>query len=59
MIQADYEDIEREYWYRMRNSGELSWLTKDRKFIPIKDLTNEHLVNILKFLNGNIDGEFE
>ena len=59
MIQADYEDIEREYWYRMRNSGELSWLTKDRKFIPIKDLTNKHLVNILKFLNGNIDDEFE
>lgn len=58
MIQADYSDLEKEYWYRIRNSGELVWKTKDGKNIPIKDLSIEHLVNILNFLN-RIDDEEE
>lgn len=57
MVQADYSDLEREYWYRMRNSGELVWRTKDGKNIPVKDLSDEHLVNILKFLIRQSDEE--
>ena len=50
MERADLNDLCRELWLRKRNSGELKWVTKEGKEIPIKDLTDSHLENIIKLL---------
>ncbi|WP_405371620.1 hypothetical protein [Phocaeicola sp.] len=48
---ASIEDMELELFLRKRQAGVLVWKTKDGKTIPIKDLKDEHLVNILNMLN--------
>lgn len=54
---ADINDLELEFWLRNRNSGNLVWKTKDNEIIPIKDLSNQHLGNILNmFTHEEIDG---
>ena len=34
---------------------ELIWTTKDGRCIPIKDMTNSHLLNTIKFLTKKIN----
>lgn len=48
---AGIEDIRMESWLRKRNNGDLQWETKDGTRIPIKDLSDRHLENILKMAN--------
>lgn len=48
---ASIEDIQMELWLRKRNNGDLQWTTKDGTRIPIKDLSDRHLENILKMAN--------
>ena len=48
---ADIEDIRMELWLRKRNNGDIQWTTKDGTRIPIKDLSDRHLENILKMAN--------
>ena len=50
MKKATLEDLCREKWLRDRNNGEIVWETKDGKQIPLKDLTDSHLDNIIQFL---------
>ena len=47
--------------YTQSGKVKYEYITKDynEKNEYEYNLTNEHLVNILKFLNGNIDDEFE
>jgi hypothetical protein len=45
---ADLNDLYKELWLRKRNSGNLVWITKDGKEIPIKDMTDEHLERAIK-----------
>lgn len=47
---ADKEDLILEKWLRERNSGELVWKTKSGDLIPIKDMTDGHLVNTIALL---------
>lgn len=50
MRRATIQDLKLELWLRQRNSGSIIWTTKDGKNIPIKDMDNNHLVNVLKML---------
>ena len=44
---ANIDDIRLEQFLRSRNSGKLVWKTKEGKIIPLKELSDEHLTNIL------------
>ena len=50
---ATIEDLRKEIWLRMRNTGYLVWETKEGKSIPIKDMTDTHLVNTFNMLERN------
>jgi hypothetical protein len=47
MRQANYNDICMELWVRERNERQIQWKTKSGELIPIRDMTTEHLKNIL------------
>jgi len=52
---ATEEDLRLEYWLRKRNSGRLMWRTKNGDEIPIKDLSDKHLVNILDMFDAKYE----
>ncbi len=47
---ATLNDLLKEKWLREREQDEIKWTTKKGAEIPIKDLTDEHLANIIKHL---------
>ena len=49
-MDAILEDLRQELWLRLRNSGELTWTTKDGTVIPIKDMSTDHIINTIKML---------
>lgn len=52
---ATIDDIRLEQFLRNRNSGKLIWKTKEGKIIPLKELSDEHLTNILNVYYRNKD----
>lgn len=57
MTKASYTDLQFELWLRRREQGEIVWITKEGKVIPIKDMTNPHLVNTMRMLERQSDIE--
>lgn len=52
MYKANLSDLELELWLRNRNSDSIYWETKNGDKIPIKEMSNNHLVNIINILNN-------
>lgn len=52
---ATIEDLRLEQFLRNRNSGKLVWKTKEGRIIPLKELSDEHLTNILNVYSRNKD----
>ena len=52
---ATIEDLRLEQFLRNRNSGKLVWKTKEGRIIPLKELSDEHLTNILNVYFRNKD----
>ena len=55
---ASKKDLELELFLRKRQAGILVWKTQDGKEIPIKDLKDGHLVNILNMLDRKEEEHF-
>lgn len=52
---ANIDELRLEEFLRNRNSGKLIWKTKEGKIIPLKELSDEHLTNILNVYSRNKD----
>ena len=52
---ATIEDLRLEQFLRNRNSGKLVWKTKEGRIIPLKEVSDEHLQNIIKVYSRNKD----
>lgn len=48
---ASKEDLLLELFLRKRESGSLVWKTKEGKNIPIKDLSDKHLLSIIRMID--------
>lgn len=49
--QPTYNELLMEKYLRDRDAGKIQWRTQDGKWIPIKDLSYEHLTNIINMLD--------
>ena len=63
-MKATLDDLLRELWLRRRNNSEIIWITKDKKEIPINEMTDSHLINTINMLAryrefADIAAEFE
>ena len=52
---ANIDELRLEQFLRNRSSGKLVWKTKEGKIIPLKELSDEHLTNILNVYSRNKD----
>lgn len=53
---ASIEDVKKELWFRMREKK--AWRTKDGKVIPLKDMSDEHLLNIIHWYDRHCSDRF-
>ena len=49
-MKADLKDLELEQWLRAREKGEIKWVTKDGREIPINEMTDTHLENAINYI---------
>lgn len=51
-MKATIDDIKQELWFRLRENKSIVWETKDGQQIPIQDLSDTHLLNIINCFDG-------
>ncbi len=52
IMKATIDDIKQELWLRLREKKHIVWETKDGQQIPIQDLSDTHLINIIDCCDG-------
>lgn len=50
---ARIDDLKMELWLRMRNSGNIIWVTQASNKLALKDMSDSHLINAIKMLQRN------
>lgn len=58
-MKASLFDLQLERWLRARNNGDIVWTTKEGNQVPIKDMTDTHLVNTINMLERKSIEELE
>lgn len=58
-MKASLFDLQLERWLRARNNGDIVWTTKEGNQVPIKDMTDTHLVNTINMLERKSIEEIE
>lgn len=58
-MKASLFDLQLERWLRARNNGNIVWTTKEGNQVPIKDMTDTHLVNTINMLERKSIEEIE
>ena len=58
-MEASLFDLQLERWLRARNNGDIVWTTKEGNQVPIKDMTDTHLVNTINMLERKSIEEIE
>lgn len=58
-MKASLFDLQLERWLRARNNGDIIWTTKEGNQVPIKDMTDTHLVNTINMLERKSIEELE
>lgn len=58
-MKASLFDLQLERWLRARNNGNIVWTTKEGNQVPIKDMTDTHLVNTINMLERKSVEELE
>lgn len=56
---ATLTDLKLELWLRQRNSGELRHVTRGGTEIPLKSMSDQHLVNAINFFERKYEQEEE
>ena len=58
-MKASLFDLQLERWLRAINNGDIVWTTKEGNQVPIKDMTDTHLVNTINMLERKSIEELE
>lgn len=58
IINADINDLYLELWFRNREKNNIIWKCKDGTEIPINKMTNDHLLNAIKYFEKKDNFDF-
>lgn len=55
---ATIEDLRKELWLKERDNGDIVWVNKDGDKIAIKEMSEEYLKNVIRYLERAEEFEY-